>query len=53
MARFGAAPFLDPPEGIHARIAREMLRGGDWMGRPSLVHLLVQAGGRRLYSNRW
>lgn len=27
----GAAPFLDPPEGLHASITREMVRGGDWM----------------------
>ncbi|HET7875571.1 MAG TPA: glycosyltransferase family 39 protein [Methylomirabilota bacterium] len=25
------APFLDPPEGIHAQIAWEMLRRGDWI----------------------
>jgi 4-amino-4-deoxy-L-arabinose transferase-like glycosyltransferase len=27
LARLGAAPFLDPPEGIHAQIAWEMLHG--------------------------
>lgn len=27
----GAAPFLDPPEGLHASITREMVRGGDWI----------------------
>ena len=31
MARLGGAPFLDPPEGIHAEIAWEMLRGGGWI----------------------
>ncbi len=31
MARLGAAPFLDPPEGIHAQIAWEMLRGGGFV----------------------
>lgn len=31
----GAAPFIDPPEGFHTEIAREML----------------DRGGRRLYSN--
>lgn len=31
MARLGAAPFLDPPEGIHAVIAWEMLRGAGWI----------------------
>lgn len=27
----GAAPFLDPPEGFHAAIARTMLSTGDWL----------------------
>ena len=27
----GTAPFLDPPEGLHASITREMVRGGDWV----------------------
>jgi 4-amino-4-deoxy-L-arabinose transferase-like glycosyltransferase len=31
LARLGAAPFLDPPEGIHAQIAWEMLRGGGFI----------------------
>jgi 4-amino-4-deoxy-L-arabinose transferase-like glycosyltransferase len=31
VARLGAAPFLDPPEGIHAQIAWEMLRGGGFV----------------------
>ena len=71
----GAAPFLDPPEGVHAEIAREMRLAHDWItpridgvgyvlissvdpGRsvvrvlpPASVHLIAQAGGRRLYSN--
>ncbi len=29
--RLGGAPFLDPPEGIHAEIAWEILRHGDWI----------------------
>jgi len=31
VSRLGAAPFLDPPEGIHADIAWEMLRGAGWI----------------------
>ena len=27
----GGAPFVDPPEGFHASIARDMLRLGDWI----------------------
>ena len=31
LLRLGAAPFVDPPEGFHAAIAREMARLGDWI----------------------
>jgi 4-amino-4-deoxy-L-arabinose transferase-like glycosyltransferase len=31
VTRLGVAPFVDPPEGIHAAIAWEMLRGGGWI----------------------
>ncbi|MBI2526982.1 MAG: glycosyltransferase family 39 protein [Candidatus Rokubacteria bacterium] len=27
----GSAPFVDPPEGFHAAIARDMLRSGEWI----------------------
>lgn len=27
----GAAPFVDPPEGLHAAIAHEIARGGGWI----------------------
>jgi len=30
LLRLGHAPFVDPPEGFHAAIAREMARLGDW-----------------------
>ena len=31
LLRLGHAPFVDPPEGLHAQIAREMLRLDDWI----------------------
>ena len=31
LLRLGGAPFLDPPEGFHAEIARSMLTAGDWI----------------------
>jgi 4-amino-4-deoxy-L-arabinose transferase-like glycosyltransferase len=31
LLRLGHAPFVDPPEGFHAQIAREMVRLGDWI----------------------
>jgi 4-amino-4-deoxy-L-arabinose transferase-like glycosyltransferase len=49
----GAAPFLDPPEGFHAAIAREMALARDWLtpridgvryvDQPPLLHWLVSA----------
>src|SRR5512145_1906267 len=30
-AGLGEAPLLDPPEGFHAEIAREMGESGDWL----------------------
>ena len=49
----GAAPFLDPPEGFHAAIAREMALARDWItpridgvryvDQPPLLHWLVSA----------
>ena len=31
LGHLGHAPFVDPPEGLHAAIAREMTQGGDWI----------------------
>lgn len=31
LAGLGAGPFVDPPEGFHTEIAREMLAGGDFV----------------------
>ena len=49
----GAAPFLDPPEGFHAAIAREMALARDWLtpridgvryvDQPPLLHWLTSA----------
>lgn len=49
----GRAPFLDPPEGIHAQIAWEMLQHGDWItphlngvpyfDKPPLLYWLMAA----------
>ena len=50
----GDAPFLDPPEGFHAEIAREMAARGDlvtlrlngvrYLDKPPLLHWLMSAG---------
>jgi 4-amino-4-deoxy-L-arabinose transferase-like glycosyltransferase len=49
----GTAPFIDPPEGFHAEIAREMLAGGDfvtprpdgvrYVDKPPLTYWLMAA----------
>jgi 4-amino-4-deoxy-L-arabinose transferase-like glycosyltransferase len=31
LLRLGGAPFVDPPEGFHAEIARSMATAGDWI----------------------
>jgi len=31
LVRLGHAPFVDPPEGLHAEIAREMVQLADWI----------------------
>jgi 4-amino-4-deoxy-L-arabinose transferase-like glycosyltransferase len=53
VARIGAAPFIDPPEGVHAQIAWEMLRGGafitphlngvPYFDKPALLYWLMAA----------
>ncbi|HXH83717.1 MAG TPA: glycosyltransferase family 39 protein, partial [Candidatus Tectomicrobia bacterium] len=50
----GTAPFLDPPEGFHAAVARGMLATGDWItpqvngvpyfDKPPLLYWLMAAG---------
>ncbi|MET0850346.1 MAG: glycosyltransferase family 39 protein [Candidatus Rokuibacteriota bacterium] len=47
-------PFIDPPEGFHAAVAREMLAGGDWItpringvryfDKPPLLYWLMATG---------
>jgi 4-amino-4-deoxy-L-arabinose transferase-like glycosyltransferase len=59
----GNAPFLDPPEGIHAEIAWEMLRDGDWItphldgvpyfDKPPLLHWLMAASFALLGPTEW
>lgn len=53
LGNLGRPPFLDPPEGIHAHIAWEMLQSGDWItphldgvpyfDKPPLLHWLLAA----------
>jgi len=50
----GAAPFVDPPEGVHAAITHAMVRSGDWitprldgiryLDKPPLLYWLMAAG---------
>lgn len=50
----GAAPFVDPPEGVHAAIGRAMLHTGDWItprldgiryfDKPPLLYWLMAVG---------
>ncbi len=59
----GSAPFLDPPEGIHADIAWEMLRHGDWVtphlngvpyfDKPPLLYWLMAASFAVLGPTEW
>lgn len=49
----GRAPFVDPPEGLHAEIARKMVWSGDWItphldgipyfDKPPLLYWLMAA----------
>jgi 4-amino-4-deoxy-L-arabinose transferase-like glycosyltransferase len=49
----GTAPFIDPPEGLHAAVARQMAALGDWttprvdgvryFDRPPLLYWLISA----------
>jgi 4-amino-4-deoxy-L-arabinose transferase-like glycosyltransferase len=61
--RLGGAPFLDPPEGIHAEIAWEMLRHGDWItphlagvpyfDKPPLLYWLMASSFAILGPTEW
>jgi len=56
----GAAPFVDPPEGFHAALARDMVRLGDWItphvdgvryfDKPPLLYWLIACAFRLLGS---
>jgi 4-amino-4-deoxy-L-arabinose transferase-like glycosyltransferase len=59
----GAAPFVDPPEGVHAAIALDMLRSGDWItprldgiryfDKPPLLYWLMAGAFRALGVSPW
>jgi len=59
----GAAPFVDPPEGVHAAVALEMARTGDWItprldgvryfDKPPLLYWLMAAGFAALGVSEW
>lgn len=59
----GRAPFVDPPEGVHAEIAREMVRSGDWItphldgipyfDKPPLLYWLMAASFAALGCSEW
>lgn len=61
--RLGQPPFLDPPEGLHAAIAREMRLLGDWItphfngvryfDKPPLLYWLMAAGFGLVGSSEW
>ncbi len=61
--QLGQAPFLDPPEGLHANIAQEMNSRGDWVtphingvpyfDKPPLVYWLMGAGFGLLGPTEW
>ncbi len=59
----GQAPFVDPSEGMHAEIAREMGLGGDWVtphfngvryfDKPPLLYWLEATGFRLVVPSEW
>jgi 4-amino-4-deoxy-L-arabinose transferase-like glycosyltransferase len=59
----GQAPLVDPSEGMHAEIAREMGRGGDWVtphfngvryfDKPPLLYWLMALGFRLVGPSEW
>lgn len=59
----GQAPWIDPPEGLHAAIAQEMVLHGDWItphfngvryfDKPPLLYWLMASGFRLVGSTEW
>ncbi len=59
----GHAPFIDPPEGMHAEVAHEMALRGDWVtphfdgvryfDKPPLLYWLLALGFRLVGPSEW